>query len=1165
MKHILDITGLLLKRFHGAADNSVETEDGTTMSCWQAAFIDFLDQHLLPLLSSSAAPRDIIAVWDSGNTYRLNVWPDYKKKRLTQERDETLTRETKRLKQETNDFLAAIGARQCWVRGEEADDVIALLCKNLQEPKIVHTVDMDLLALVNEDTSVVRSGVFHGNNSRFDPPYPLVSLKKALVGDSSDGYVGVSGFGPKAWENLYALWDGHMGWLQAVIDMDRPELLEPYLQDSKEIKLLYNKWPETRRGWQLACLHPEACYGSYRDSAGKTKPKRPEWKIRLPNRAAAVSVISDALKQITTEVSFDAALEVYTEVLDRFFPWEELIECTAKGRERLPKLLQEIVTSPIVAYDFESSDKLKWAPFRQAADKNYVDVLAQELAGISINWGDNLQKTIYIPFDHKDTHNFSKDWAAWILQTLSSREERPVVHNASFELTVAARNLGYMPTAPYDTSIMASYVDENEESRLKDLSHRLLNYRQTSYAEVTQGRDMCDMAAHEVVHYGCDDSLTTAHLFDLFRMIMQLEGSWDFYTANEVDPAVDDAWNFIEGVTVDFQRLTELREESRVRAEQAEKEIRQALSKNVNEQSAATTQQAAETLLQEWWLTDQFKFIKDGVYDAEAGTDHYNRLWGRAYNACFYEPMTATEDKKQFSPTLLGINGVIKAIDAEAPTLTKLTQDALYHYGKGLTAYIDTAVKQPRTAVELNELYSLLFNAKKNLGAGKRQGNAYETFHAFCQSVLDERIKGKVQVSGTTLNFGSQPQMQQMLYGMLRLPVRRRSKPTEGSLREQQRLEGSPATGIKAVASALVWDVREGDWRRPVLENYGSVCKERQLESLYFNKYPLWQHPEDGKIHPQIRNCGTATRRPSGSNPNMLQVKSGDMRSVFVVPEGHLYVSLDYAGQELVLTACAARDPVMLDAFSQTPRKDVHSLTASGIAPVLLPRLGVPWSGPMSYEQFLEGLHSEDKTIREAYKVVRNRYGKSCNFGVVYGSSAIGLAENLMIAKEEAEIVFSAFTNLYKRIPEWQSEVASFARERGYVEMPFGSRRHAIADLWSDDRKLYGRQERQLSNACIQSGAAEILKVTRQRMFERNMRERYKLTQVFPIYDEVAAVVPTDLVEDYIMEMAEIMRITPPGYPVGMEVDAKFGKTWGTQKEIGVPTRERIREVLGEL
>jgi DNA polymerase-1 len=289
------------------------------------------------------------------------------------------------------------------------------------------------------------------------------------------------------------------------------------------------------------------------------------------------------------------------------------------------------------------------------------------------------------------------------------------------------------------------------------------------------------------------------------------------------------------------------------------------------------------------------------------------------------------------------------------------------------------------------------------------------------------------------------------------------------------------------------------------------------------------------------------------------------MRSVFVVPEGHLYVSLDYAGQELVLTACAARDPVMLDAFSQTPRKDVHSLTASGIAPVLLPRLGVPWSGPMSYEQFLEGLHSEDKTIREAYKVVRNRYGKSCNFGVVYGSSAIGLAENLMIAKEEAEIVFSAFTNLYKRIPEWQSEVSAFARERGYVEMPFGSRRHAIADLWSDDRKLYGRQERQLSNACIQSGAAEILKVTRQRMFERNMRERYKLTQVFPIYDEVAAVVPTDLVEDYIMEMAEIMRITPPGYPVGMEVDAKFGKTWGTQKEIGVPTRERIREVLGEL
>jgi len=184
---------------------------------------------------------------------------------------------------------------------------------------------------------------------------------------------------------------------------------------------------------------------------------------------------------------------------------------------------------------------------------------------------------------------------------------------------------------------------------------------------------------------------------------------------------------------------------------------------------------------------------------------------------------------------------------------------------------------------------------------------------------------------------------------------------------------------------------------------------------------------------------------------------------------------------------------------------------------------------------------------------------------VIYGSSALGIAETLQIAKEQAERILDAFFALYRRVPQWQKEVALFAREHGYVEMPFGSRRHAIADLWSDDRKLSGRQERQLSNAIIQSGAAEILKVVRQRMFDARMRERYDLTQVFPIYDEITACVPIEKCESYILELADIMRITPPGYPIGMEVDASMGLTWGSQLEIGIPTPERIQATLSQL
>ncbi|NCC41624.1 MAG: hypothetical protein EOM21_19835, partial [Gammaproteobacteria bacterium] len=425
----------------------------------------------------------------------------------------------------------------------------------------------------------------------------------------------------------------------------------------------------------------------------------------------------------------------------------------------------------------------------------------------------------------------------------------------------------------------------------------------------------------------------------------------------------------------------------------------------------------------------------------------------------------------------------------------------------------------------------------------------------------------KVKSSGTDLNFGSGPQMQSFLYGMLALPIRRRSKPTEGSLRERERLPGSPATGLKAVASALVFDVTdENDWRMPVLKDYAVVCKESQAASLYFGKYPNWINPETGRIHPQVRNCGTATRRPAGNSPNILQVSKGPIRTMLPAGEGRVFVSMDVAAQELAIAAYMSKDPVMMDAFMQTPRKDLHSVTASGIAWRILPRLGIPCSGPMSYEDFLAGLHSEDKEIAKAYATVRgNKYAKPLIFGAIYGAAPVTIAESLQIPKDDAEQLLDALFSLYKGIPRWQKEVAETARKKGFIEMPFGSRRHAVADLWSSDRKLSGRQERQLSNAQIQSGAAEILKVIRQRMFDRKMRERYQLESTFFVYDEVTASVPIELASDYTMELADVMRVTAPGAPFGMEVEASIGYTWGSQIEVGIPTPEKIQDALNKL
>jgi DNA polymerase-1 len=274
---------------------------------------------------------------------------------------------------------------------------------------------------------------------------------------------------------------------------------------------------------------------------------------------------------------------------------------------------------------------------------------------------------------------------------------------------------------------------------------------------------------------------------------------------------------------------------------------------------------------------------------------------------------------------------------------------------------------------------------------------------------------------------------------------------------------------------------------------------------------------------------------------------------------------MDFASQEVLITACSSSDPVMLSAFQQTPRLDIHSLTASGIAHVLLPRLGVPCSGPVTYEQFLAGLHSEDEKVKGAHKTVRNKYAKRLLFGIIYGSSAVGVAETLLIPKQEAEKLVEALFTLYARVPAWQREVTTYAKEHGYVEMPYGTRRHAIADLWSDDSKKSGRQYRQLGNATIQGAAAEILKVVRQEIFVRNMRERYQMESVFQVYDEITASVPVPLAKDYIAELAEVMRIQAPGFPVALDVEASVGHTWGTQIEVGIPTPDSIDKALKQL
>jgi len=128
--HILDIQGMLLKRFHG------EKQKGDD-PVWQTGLDSFIKDVLLEqILVGGTAPRQVIASWDSGNDYRLSISQDYKKKRREAERTPEQSAQIKALFETAKRFLAYIGVKNVSVPGNESDDLIALLVERLPEKKL---------------------------------------------------------------------------------------------------------------------------------------------------------------------------------------------------------------------------------------------------------------------------------------------------------------------------------------------------------------------------------------------------------------------------------------------------------------------------------------------------------------------------------------------------------------------------------------------------------------------------------------------------------------------------------------------------------------------------------------------------------------------------------------------------------------------------------------------------------------------------------------------------------------------------------------------------------------------------------------------------------------------------------------------------------------------
>ena len=1193
MYAILDIKGLLKHMYYRGSDpDSKLLANDRKVNTAEFGFSNWLDEYLLNILKTTA-PINIIAVWDGGTNYRQALYPAYKAKRKegAKDRDPIEVGEFNRLEDYAKAALASLGAVSIRVEGVEADDVIALICQGLGDvPKIIHTVDADLLQLENMQTegttAVTLKNMPHTGEYQGTPTH-LLALQKSLVGDSSDEYGGVPRIGPAAWKSLMETYgvDGleeiekclKTGDFSAI-----EECIEADPGNSKVLKHAYSHLDDWQLCYKLAILHPEICYGFENKELIK-----PVIYTRIPNRSRLLRVLSNAGR------------EDLMPQFERFMPTTSLV--TKDNLDGILEFMdQHLGSSPWVSFDYETYDPVKHAPFNEAKPDQYqgdfVDVLSQEITGCSFNFGDNCQHTVYLSINHKDTRNVDKDILKDIFDECISLGKELVAHNSAFEDQITRQGLGYDLSKGRltDTRIMASYANEEDESGLKMLSKTYLNYAQTTYEETLQAAgaaDMSECSGKQVMEYGCDDSLVTAHLYKLQQLITRMEGSYDFIKTYEDFVVFPLNHGFDTGVKIDYEALDRLAKDDRETIDSGMARIRELLAKFCTEENPKAVQAYVDA--EEDNLKAKMRHEKGYGSSTLRARIEENRLnW---LEATKYHDYVEELKEVNFVGTAKQLMTVAEKLEVDVEALP-LTSAAKTRVNEWITKIKET---YEVAGEEIEKFLDVLGPAASFLN--RRSGPEYEALVEYGKAILADGAK--IVKSGDELNFNSPKQNQELMYLKLGLPVRIRTLPKRGSVRDTLGLSGSPGTDETAVETAIAEDCQNDPWKREVLETVLAVKAAMTRFSLYYNPYPLWAHPKDGVIHPGIKNCGTATRRPSGTSPNVLQISKGVTRTI-VIPRynDHVIISPDFSGQELRIAGSEAKDPVLIEAYTgggfredewgiQHPIvKDVHSVTACSFANTIWLRdmpdgvlppgaEGMTSSEVMDYELFMalrdpksevyrnsDGL--SDEMVQKMVKLVGTcrQMAKAVNFLIIYVGQPSTLARNLRIPEAFAERIMDSVFRAYPRLAPWQAEVIKFGRNYGYVQTAYGNRKHLTADIRSNDNGLRSRMERQAVNSVVQGTAADILKIVLADAHKTKLFQETGSSLIAPVYDEIAASVPAKNAFEFCERLQDTMNITPPGHAIPMLAEVKIGKNWGEMHELGDrPSEATIAALLKQI
>ena len=358
--------------------------------------------------------------------------------------------------------------------------------------------------------------------------------------------------------------------------------------------------------------------------------------------------------------------------------------------------------------------------------------------------------------------------------------------------------------------------------------------------------------------------------------------------------------------------------------------------------------------------------------------------------------------------------------------------------------------------------------------------------------------QGIYTAAGATFNVNSPKQVGEVLFDQLKLDAKaKKSKTGQYSTSEEILL------GLKGKHAVV-----------------GMILEYRELKKListYISALPTYINPETGKIHTTYNQTVTATGRLSSSNPNLqnLPIRSerGQLIRQAVIPdEGCVFLSADYSQIELRLMAHFSQDPHMVEAFCSG--QDVHAATAAKIF----------------------GVAIEDVTKEQ------RRQAKTANFGIIYGISAFGLAQQLDCSRSEAKALIDGYFAAFPGVIDYIEKQKELARQQGYAVTLFGRKRY-LPDIVSHNATVRSFAERNAVNSPIQGTAADIIKMAMVAINNRLKAERLQTKMIMQVHDELNFNVPAnevDRVKDIVVgEMQNVVHLTVP-----LIADCGVGMNW---------------------